>query len=58
MTDLLSKVVITLIILIIGGPIIAWSFGVEFNFKEVLTSVGPWILLSMLVTLIAIVWTK
>jgi len=58
MTELLSKVLLTLIVLVIGGPIIAWAFGVEFDFKEVIIKVGPWILVAMLVTLIAIIWKK
>ena len=58
MSDLLTKLVASLIVLVIGIPVIAWAFDISLNLKEMLNAIGPWVLVVMLITILSIIWTR
>jgi len=58
MSELLSKITVSLIVLIIAIPIICWGFGIPLELKDVLANIGPWVLVVLTVALLAIIWKK
>jgi hypothetical protein len=58
MSDVLSRFVASLVVLVIAVPTILWSFGIELEFKEILTKVGPWVLVALTAAIIAAIWRK